>query len=81
MRSLSYFEPGTCNTIDDISGMKVKMSQVRQQWNGFRTVPELFNYRQPQDFPIIPSPVRTFPGSRTEPPAPMPDPYVPGALE
>jgi hypothetical protein len=66
--SSDYYQPGTCNTIDDETGLKVKMSDVRKRWDGAYVTDENWEERQPQDFPVIPSPSRVFQNSRSAPP-------------
>lgn len=54
-----HFVPGTCNTICDVTGFKVKRSECLVRWDGYVVIPEAWHPRQPQDFPpqIIPQTV------------------------
>jgi len=45
------FNPNDSNTICDVTGFKVKRSEVIKRWEGFYVVPAAFHPRQPQDFP------------------------------
>lgn len=45
----NYYERGSNNQICDRSGMKMKSSQSRQEWNGFVVLDDQFEVRQPQD--------------------------------
>jgi len=54
----SYFNPSDCNTICDITGFKVKLSETKPQWDGLQVIPEAWSERHPQDFaPNIIKPV------------------------
>lgn len=59
-RSFNTFSPWDSNTIDDITGFKVKLSQVQRRWEGFYTIPEAHHPRQPQDFPVTPIKQQVF---------------------
>jgi len=53
--SVSRFSPGDCNTIDDRSGFKVKLSETLTEWDGYQVTEDQFEERNPQDFPVVPS--------------------------
>ena len=65
-RSTNTFSPNDSNTICDITGFKVKRSQVLRRWEGFYVIPEAWHPRQPQDFPVIPVKQQVFEDVRTE---------------
>jgi hypothetical protein len=44
-----FFRGGDYYQIDDITGIKVRASRTRRQWDGRVTRPESFSPRQPQD--------------------------------
>lgn len=46
----NYYTRYTTNTIDDVTGAKVKMSSQRRRWDGFYTIDAAWHRRQPQDF-------------------------------
>lgn len=46
------FRPGTTNTVCDQTGFKVKYSQVQRKWDGTFVIPEVWEPRDPQDFPV-----------------------------
>ena len=48
------FEQWTSNTICDVTGFRVKFSDVQRRWEGFYVIPEAWTPRQPQDFPVVP---------------------------
>ena len=48
------FQPWNSNTICDVTGFRVKTSEVRRRWEGFYVIPAAWNPRQPQDFPVVP---------------------------
>ncbi len=48
------FRPWDSNTICDITGFRVKFSEVQRRWEGWYMIPEAWNPRQPQDFPVVP---------------------------
>ena len=64
-RSTNYFSPWDSNTIDDVTGFKRKLSQMKRRWEGFMT-DEGWHPRQPQDFPVTPVKQLTFPEVRVE---------------
>ena len=64
--SVSTFNAHDSNTICDVTGFKVKKSQVLRRWEGFYTIPEGHHPRQPQDTPIIPKPQRVYTDIRTQ---------------
>lgn len=66
LRQYNHFNPHDSNTICDVTGFKVKMSEVRERWEGFYVVDNAWNPRQPQDFPVVPEKQRTIPNSRQE---------------
>ncbi len=49
--STSYFNANDSNTICDVTGFKVKRSEVLRRWEGFYVIPAAWHPRQPQDFP------------------------------
>lgn len=65
-KSTDYFSPNDSNTVCDITGQKVKRSQVLRRWEGFYVIPEAWHPRQPQDFPVIPKPQRVIKDVRIE---------------
>ena len=62
----NYFQPFASNTICDITGFKVKSTQVREQWNGTFVIDEAWSQRQPQDFPPVIMPTVVYPNTRFE---------------
>jgi len=77
-KSNNYFKPGTCNTIDDVTGFKVKLSNTSRRWDGIQTTPDNWEERQPQDFPVTPRPQKTYTNSRGDQQDPVPAPLVIG---
>jgi len=73
------FKWNTCNTIDDVTGMKVKQDKTFKRWDGIQTTRENFEQRQPQDFPVTPRAQRVFIESRSENPDPEVTPYDPAS--
>ncbi len=65
--TLNYFVAGTCNTIDDRSGFKEKLSDTFTEWDGLQVAADMFEERNPQDFPVVPRGQRVFERSRAEP--------------
>ena len=66
MPSFTRYESGTCNTIDDESGFKVKLNNTRERWEGYQVTDEFWEERQPQDFPVTPRPNQVFPKARAQ---------------
>lgn len=58
------FVAGTCNTICDITGFKVKRSECKVTWDGLVVVPSVYYTRQPQDFPPEIMPQTIVPDAR-----------------
>ena len=58
------FEPRTSNTIDDVTGMKVKLSETVTRWDGYQVTPDNDEPRHPQDFPVTPRPPAVYPRAR-----------------
>lgn len=48
------FQEHDSNTICDVTGFRVKMSDVSRRWEGFYVIAEAWHPRQPQDFPVTP---------------------------
>lgn len=66
-RSTNYFSPHDSNTICDITNFKVKFSEVIRRWEGFYVIQDAWHPRQPQDFPVVPQPQKTYTNIRTQP--------------
>jgi hypothetical protein len=64
--STNTFSPMDSNTICDVTGFKVKLSETRKRWDGLRVIGEAWHPRQPQDTPVIPTAQKVFPEVRTE---------------
>ncbi|UCR75297.1 hypothetical protein vBAfQDWS535_10 [Alcaligenes phage vB_Af_QDWS535] len=47
--SRNYYEKGSWNIIDDVSGQKVKASKVKLRWDGLYTTEENWEPRHPQE--------------------------------
>ncbi len=43
------------NTICDVTGFRVKFSDVMRRWEGWYVIGPAWNPRQPQDFPVVPT--------------------------
>jgi len=65
-KSTDFFSPHDTNTICDITGFKVKLSETQEMWNGLIVIPEAHSERQPQDFPVIATKQTIYPKSRGE---------------
>lgn len=74
---VDYWEPNTCNTIDDVTGIKVKLKDTRTRWDNIQTTDLNFEQRQPQDYPVIPRPQKVYMKARSAPADPVPVPYDP----
>ncbi len=48
------FQENDSNTICDVTGFRVKTSDVMRRWEGFFVISEAWHPRQPQDFPVVP---------------------------
>ncbi len=62
---INFFSPWDSNTIDDVSGMKVKLSSTLKRWEGFYTR-DGYHPRQPQDFPVVPQKQVVYENARSE---------------
>ena len=76
-RLLDKFVFGTCNTIDDVTGMKVKLNKTFTRWDGVVTTKLNNEPRQPQDKAVTPRPQRVYREARSEQPDPAVTPYDP----
>ena len=65
-KPISTFSPNDSNTICDITGFKVKRSQVLRRWEGLYVIDAAWHNRQPQDTPVIPDPQKTYKDVRTQ---------------
>ena len=65
-KHVNTFSPNDSNTICDVTGFKVKRSQVLRRWEGFYTIDKGWHPRQPQDTPIIPDSQKTYKDVRTQ---------------
>jgi len=65
-RRINTFSEWDSNTIDYISGFKVKLSDVARRWDGIYAAPELIEPRQPQDFPVTAQRQVVFKEARSE---------------
>jgi len=74
---LNKFVWNTCNTIDDVTGMKVKLNKTRRRWDGVVTTKLNYEERQPQDFPVTPRPPRVFIEARPNDTVAVPTPFDP----
>jgi len=54
------FQEWDSNTICDVTGFRVKFSDVARRWEGFYVVPAAWHPRQPQDFPVVPVKQRIY---------------------
>jgi len=58
------FVPHASNTICDVTGFRVKSTEVKRTWEGYYVIPEAWAPRQPQDFPVVPAKERVYSESR-----------------
>jgi hypothetical protein len=65
-RAINTFSANDSNTICDLTGFKVKMSEVKRRWEGFYVLSSAWHPRQPQDFPVIPQPQHVHKNVRIE---------------
>lgn len=64
--TLNTAELGNPNTICDVTGFKVKLSEVSRRWDGFFVIAAAWNPRQPQDFPVKPIKTTVFANCRSD---------------
>lgn len=76
-RDKDKFTPNTCNTIDDVTGAKVKLSKTKKRWDGIVTTDLNYEERQPQDFPVTPLAQTVYTEARSEAQDPAVTPYDP----
>lgn len=65
-KHVNTFSPWDSNTIGDVTGFKVKMSEVRRRWEGWFVTDDAWHPRQPQDFPVVPQKQLVFKHARSE---------------
>lgn len=58
------FQEWDSNTICDVTGFRVKVSDVERRWEGFYVIHAAWHPRQPQDFPVVPQKQHVFPIAR-----------------
>ncbi len=58
------FQAWNSNTICDVTGFRVKTSEVQRRWEGFYVIPQAWNPRQPQDFPVVPQKQHVYKDAR-----------------
>ena len=58
------FREWDSNTICDVTGFRMKMSEVQRRWEGYFVIPAAWNPRQPQDFPVVPEKQRIYKNAR-----------------
>lgn len=75
--SMTRFVHGTCNTIDDVTGMVVKLNRTSKRWDGVQCTDLNMEPRQPQDFPVSPRPPRVYIDARPDTQPATPTPYNP----
>ncbi len=63
---VTYYKRGTANTIDDVTGQKLKLCDAQRRWDGAIVGKENYEERQPQDFPVTPRPQAVYIDSRPE---------------
>lgn len=74
---MNKFKEKTCNTIDDVTGMIVKLSETSKRWDGIRCTELNWETRQPQDFAVTPKPIKVYQDSRADIAEPVPTAYNP----
>lgn len=70
-KHVSTFSPNDSNTICDLTGQKVKLSEVERRWEGWFMIPAAWNPRQQQDFPITAQKQQVYKDSRSEQAIPL----------
>lgn len=76
-RDTDKFVRNTCDTVDDVTGAKVKLDQTRLRWDSVRVTDINFENRQPQDFAVYPRPSFSYVEARSDRQDPTPVPYNP----
>jgi hypothetical protein len=71
------FARGTCNTIDDVTGLIVKLNQTSKRWDNVQCTWENMEPRQPQDFPVTPRPQTVYIDARPDTTPATPTAYNP----
>lgn len=78
-KKINTFNQWDSNTICDVTGQKVKMSEVERRWEGFFCIPAAWHPRQRQDFPVVPEKQLVHKNVRSEQvqPTDQPQPVIP----
>lgn len=71
------FKRHTCNTIDDVTGLVVKLDQTSKRWDNVQCTWENMEPRQPQDFPVFPRPPVVYIDARPDTTPATPTAYNP----
>lgn len=71
------FKKGTCNTIDDVTGMIEKLDNTSKRWDNIQCTELNMEPRQPQDFPVTPRPPKVYIDARPDTTPATPTAYNP----
>lgn len=71
------FQPWDSNSICDVTGFRLKQSDLMRRWEGFYVCEAAWHPRQPQDFPVTPIKQTIFRESRQEQVRPLETPQPP----
>jgi hypothetical protein len=77
MSRTTRFKSGTCNTIDDVTGLIEKLSNTSKRWDGIQCTELNMEPRQPQDFPVMPRPPKVYIDARPDTVPATPTAYNP----
>jgi len=63
---LGEFSPNDSKTVCDRTGFETVLSRTQETWQGWQVIPEAWEPRQPQDFPITAQKQKVYKDSRSE---------------
>ena len=63
---LGCFSPNDSKTVCDRTGFETVLSKTQETWQGWVVIPESWEARQPQDFPVTAEKQQVYKDSRSE---------------
>ena len=65
-RHVNHFSPNDSKSVCDRTGFERKLSDMQRTWQGWFVLPEAWEPRQPQDFPVTAQKQEVYKDSRSE---------------
>jgi len=65
-KHINRFVPNASKSVCDLTGFERTTADLERRWEGWMVVPEAWNPRQPQDFPVTAKKQQVFKDARSE---------------